>query len=305
MAIDKFIPEVWAARLTRILEPKLVVTQFVNHDYEGEIKDAGDTVHIRNFSTAGSVRDYVRNTAMAAPDRASDGEQLLLVDQAKAFYIAVDDIDDVQSDVTIMDKFLERTGRAMADAVDKYAANKYIAGALAGNVIGTVAAPQVVSNTSGAGVFSPYQFCVEARRRLAKQSVELSDLWMVINADLEALFLNDPSFITGGGGIGDANVVRNGQLGRIAGFDIVRTEAVPSATRSVDITGSDLAEETGDHATVLFGAGTYAHTWADQVIKVEAERLQGQFGDAVKGLHVFGSKVIENASYGVAHVDPA
>lgn len=305
MAIDKFIPEVWSARLTRIVEPKLVVAQFVNHDHEGEIADQGDTVHIRNFTTGGTVRDYSRNTAMAAPDRASDGEQVLTVDQAKAIYIAVDDVDAVQADLTIMDKFLERTGRNLADVLDKFAANRFIAGALAANVIGTTIAPQIVSNTAGANILSPYQFCVEARRRLAKQSVPLENLWMVVNADLEALFLNDSAFIEGGGGIGDADVVRNAKLGRIAGFDIVRTEAVPSATRSVDITGSDLAEETGDHATVLFGAGNYAHTWADQLVKTEAERLQAQFGDAIKGLHVYGSKIVENVSYGVAHVDPA
>lgn len=320
MAIDKFIPEVWAARLTRILQPKLVIGQFCNHDYEGEITDAGDTVHIRNFSTAGTIRDYSRNTAMSAPDRASDGEQVLTIDQAKAFYIAVDDVDSVQADITIMDKFLERTARALAEVLDTAAATKYLQGAAAANVIAGASLAANTLGVSGTPDYTPYSLCVEARKRLAKQSVPLDNLWMVVNADVEALFLRDPAFISGGSGIGDANVVRNGSIGRIAGFEVFVTEAVapkgavnlnPTTdaetgdTGDADVTDSGEPALTGDSLRVLFGAGTYAQTWANQTVKVEGERLQGQFGDAIKGLHVYGSKVIESESIGFAVIDPA
>src|SRR4051794_8733441 len=126
MAIDKFIPEVWSARMKRILEPRLVLAQprVMNRNWEGEVADKGDTVHIRTFTTGGTIRNYVRNTPMAAPDRAGDGELVLTVDQAKSFYIAVDDIDVVQADLTVMDKFLNRTARNLALVLDKHAAAK-------------------------------------------------------------------------------------------------------------------------------------------------------------------------------------
>lgn len=296
MAIDKFIPEVWSARLTRILEARLVMAQprVMNRNWQGDIADHGDTVHIRNFTTGGTIRDYVRNTPMAAPDRASDGETTLAVDQQKAFYIAVDDIDKAQSDLTILDKFLERTARNLALVLDSYAAAKFVAGAQASNTVGTDAAPVqiVLSGSNKTTTFTPYEFCVEARKRLNKQNAPDSDRWMVVNSDQEALFLQDPMFTNAG--LQDPAVIRQGQIGRIAGFDILRTEAI---TASAGSGGTPVANH-----KVVFGDSNYSLTWADQVVKVEAERLQGQFGDAIKGLNVFGAKIIEPASYGLAHV---
>ena len=298
MAIANFIPEVWSARLKRILEPRLVLTQprVMNRNWEGEVADKGDTVHIRTFTTGGAIRDYSRNTPMAAPDRAGDGELTLTVDQAKAFYIAVDDIDVVQADLTIMDKFLERTARNLAVVLDTFAASKFVAGAAGANTIGSDAAPVelVLSGANGTTKLTPYQFCVEARKRLQKQSTPGDDRWMVINADMEALFLQDSQFTQGGGGIGDSSVVRQGQIGRIAGFDILTTEAI---TASAGSGGTPVANH-----KVVFGDGNYSLTWADQIVKVEAERLQGEFGDALKGLNVYGAKIIEPESYGIAHV---
>lgn len=298
MAIDKFIPEVWSARLTRILEPRLIVAQprVMNRNWEGEVADKGDTVHIRNFTTGGSIRDYVRNTPLANPDRPGDGEDVLTIDQAKAFYIAVDDVDAAQADVTILDKFLERTARNLAVVLDTHAASKFVAGAAVENVIGTDAAPVelVLTGANGTTKLTPYQFAVECRKRLQKQSTPGDDRWLIVNADVEALFLQDPQFIQGGGGIGDGTVVRQGQIGRIAGFDILTTEAVPASPGSG---GTPVPNH-----KVIYGDGNYSLTWADQIVKVEAERLQGQFSDALKGLNVFGAKIIEAESYGVAHI---
>lgn len=286
MAIDKFIPEVWAARMKRILEPRLVFTQsrVMNRNWQGDIADKGDTVHIRTFTTGGAIRDYTRNTPMAAPDRAGDGELTLTVDQQKAFYIAVDDIDVVQADLTIMDKFLERTVRNLALVLDTHAASKFVAGVVPANEIGTAAVPVVVK-ADGTGDFTPYQFAVECRKRLQKQSTPGDDRWMIVDADVEAEFLLDPQFTDK---LADPSVVRQGQIGRCAGFDILTTEAVPQETNGV---------------ACVYGDSNYSLTWADQIVKVEAEKLQGEFGDALKGLNVFGAKIIEAESYGVAHVD--
>lgn len=295
MAIDKFIPEVWSARMLRLLEPRLVFAQprVMNRNWEGEVREKGDTVHIRTFTTGGTIRDYTRNTAMAAPDRAGDGELVLTVDQGKAFYIAVDDVDEAQADLSIMDKFLERTARNLAVVLDTFAASKFVAGAAGANTIGTDATP-VTIKADGTGDYTPYQFCVESRRLLQKQSTPGDDRWLIVNADIEAEFLQDPKFTEGGGGIGDAGVVRQGRLGTIAGFEVLTTEALVSSPGSG---GTPVANH-----KVVFGDGNYALTWADQVVKVEAERLQGEFSDAVKGLNVYGAKIVEAASYGLAHV---
>lgn len=296
MSIVTWKPEIWSARLLRFLLPQLVFAQprVMNRNYEGEIKGPGDTVHIRKFGTGAAIRNYVPGTAMAAPDRPGEGtDGTLIVDQFKAFYIAVDDVDAVQADIPLLDQYMQRTARNLAVVLDDFASSKFTAAVLAANTIGTDAAPVTVK-ADGTGTYTPYKFCVEARRLLQKQSTPGTDRWMVINSDLEAQFLNDSQFTQGGGGIGDAAVVRNGTLGRIAGFDVLVTESIPSSPGSG---ATPVANR-----KVIFGDGNYSLTWADQIVKTEPERLQGQFGDAVKGLSVYGAKVVEAESYGMAHV---
>lgn len=295
MAIDTFIAEVWSARLLRLLEPRLVMTQprVMNRNWEGEIADKGDTVHIRAFTTGGSIYPYTRNTQIngGTPDRPDDDSLTLLIDQAKAFYIAVDDVDKAQADLPIMDKFLARTARNLAVELDTHAADLFVAGVVEDNRIGSPDAPVTIRHDAdGVGELTPHEFCVEARKRLQKQGTPGDDRWMVVDADLEAQFLLDPQFTRN---LADVSVVRHGQIGRCAGFDILTTEAV-----SRDETSGGSPEQ---FTNIIYGDGNYSLTWADQIIKVEAERLQGEFSDAIKGLNVFGAKIIEAESYGVAH----
>lgn len=295
MSIDVFVPEFWSARLRRFLDPLLVYAQpgVMNRNWQGEIAQAGDTVHIQRIGAGGVIRDYTRNTPMAAPDRPDGTTLTLTVDQQKAFYIAVDDVDATQSNIPLLDQFARRTARNLALTLDSFAASKFVAAAAPANTIGTDATP-ITIKADGSGDYTPYKFAVECRKRLQKQSTPGDSRWMIINADIEAEFLQDPTYIE----TAQREVTRSGQIGRIAGFDVLTTEAVVSSPGSG---GSPVPNH-----KVVFGDGNYALTWADQVIKTEAERLQGEFGDAVKGLNVYGAKVIEPESYGLAHVaDPS
>lgn len=296
MSIETWKPEVWSLRLRRFLLPKLVLAQprVMNRNWEGEIQDYGDTVHLRKFGDGAEIRDYENGVAMEPPDRPGEGNDLtLVVDQQKAFYIAVDDVDAVQADIPIMDRYMERTARNLAVTLDSFAAAKFVAGALAANMIGTDEKP-ITIKADGTGDYTPYQFCVAARKALQKQSTPGVDRWMVIDAAIEAEFLEDPKLVTGGQGIGDPEVLRQGHIGRIAGFEILSTEAIPTSEGS--------GEAATPNTKVIFGDGNYSLTWADQIVKTEPERLQGQFGDAVKGLNVYGAKIIEPESYGVGAV---
>lgn len=296
MSIDTWMPEVWSLRLRRFLEPRLVFAQprVMNRNWEGEIQDHGDTVHIRKFGSGAEIRDYVPGVPMATPDRPGEGTDLtLVIDQLKAFYVAIDDVDAVQADIALMDQYMRRTARNLAVVLDNHASSRFVAGVVAANQVGTDAIP-IDIKADGTGDFTPYEFCVEAGKTLEEQSLEEGDRWMIINASVKAEFLNDPKFTEGGGGIGDATVVRQGRIGEINGFEIMQTQAVPASPGSG---GAPVANH-----KVVFGDGNYALTWADQIVKTEAERLQGEFGDAVKGLNVYGSKLVEPESFGLAHV---
>ena len=94
MALDTFIPEVWTQELLSALEKATVIAApgVVNRDYEGEIAQAGDTVHINSIGDP-TVATYTRGSTTITPEQLTTAQQSLVVDQAKYFAFLVDDID--------------------------------------------------------------------------------------------------------------------------------------------------------------------------------------------------------------------
>jgi N4-gp56 family major capsid protein len=283
MAIANFVPEVWSARLLRHLDSRLVYAQptCVNRDYEGEISQAGDTVHIQKVGAV-TAKAYTKNTDMDAPERPDGTTVPLTIDEEWYWNIAIDDVDKVQVNVPLLDRFAERAGRAMAVQVDSAVAAVMVAGA--GIDIGTSAAPKTVGNGLSDD-YTLYELAVEQRRLLDNNVAPEDGRWFVIPPDLESSALLDPNFVPAG-----ANEQRTGIIGRMAGFDILKTTAVPT----IEKTGAAPYDSWG----ILFGAGNYATTHANQILHTEAYRIEKQFGDALKGLNVWGTDVIEAASLG-------
>jgi N4-gp56 family major capsid protein len=293
MAIDQFIPEVWSARLQRHLDLTLVYGQPTcsNREWEGEISEAGDTVHINKIGDP-EIKDYDPGVDMDAPEEPDGTTQTLTVDQFKYFNVMVDDVNKAQANVNLLDRFGERAGVQMANTIDAFIGGKISAAATV-NVTGTDASPIVVK-ADGSGDLTPYELAVEMRRQLKGQEVPINDIWMVIDADLEAEMLEDEKYIAAGSEIG-AEFVRTGKIGKIAGFDVLVTQAVPTSPGSGG----------GTHVPnvkVLAGAGNYATTFAGQVTEMEAFRPERRFGDATKGLEVYGTKVLEPETVAQAHV---
>jgi hypothetical protein len=292
MSIDLFVPEIWSARLRRHLDRRLIYAQptVCNRDWEGEIAEAGDTVHIQKVGNP-TILDYVPGRDMAAAER-PDGDTLaLVVDQFRAFNVAIDDVDRAQVNVRLLDAFASRAGVGMAQVVDSYVASQMVAAATA-NVVGTDATPITVY-ADGTGDYTPYRLAVELRRLLAAQDAPLDSLWLAIGPDLEAQILLDPNYIE----TAARTETRTGQIGTIAGFDVLRTTGIPTSAGS----GSSRVP----NVKILAGAGNYSTTFADQLTKLEPYRIQQQFGDAIKGLEVYGAKVLEPETLAVAHVDSA
>lgn len=293
MSVDYFKPEIWTARLQRHLDRVLVYAQpqVCNRDYEGEIAEAGDTVHIQKIGDP-TIRSYTPGNDMNSPERPDGTTNALVVDQYKYFNVAIDDVDNAQTTPKLLDAFATRAGVKMAQTIDAFAGSVMVTAATT-NQVGTDASPIVVK-ADGTGDYTPYQLAVEMRRQLASKDAPLDSLWMAISPDVESEFLLDPRFVTIADGIGDASVVRNGTIGRVGGFDILRTTGTPSSPGSG---GSPVANH-----KVLGGAGNYATTFANQLTKMEAYRIQNQFGDAIKALEVYGAKVLEPETLVQAHV---
>lgn len=268
MAIANFIPEIWSAALLKALRNQLVYAQtgVINRDYEGEIARAGDTVHITSFADP-DVRAYTRNGSITW-DLLSDAQQTLTIDQAKYFAFKVDDIDKRQA----LPGFVEETSTGAAynlsaDA-DSFVATTIAAGVDAGNALG---ATSVAAATPG----TAYDLLVELRTKLTKTNTPTAGRWVVVPPELYAVLLKDDRFIRLDTS-GTTEGLRNAVVGRAAGFDIIEANTVPEADGAF---------------TVLAGHGI-ATTYAEQILSTEALRLETTFGDGIRGLHVYGARVV-------------
>src|SRR4051812_49370179 len=98
MALDQLTPEVWAGQLLSAYKTKLVYAQpgVCNTDYEGEIAEFGDQVHVTSVGDP-TISTYVKNTDLSTPESLTDGDSILIVDQAKSYNFYVDSIDKKQN----------------------------------------------------------------------------------------------------------------------------------------------------------------------------------------------------------------
>lgn len=282
MAITNFQPEIWAAEILVNLHNELVYagTGVINRNYEGAIAEAGDTVHITSFNDP-AVRSYTKNADITW-DLLTDSQQSLIVDQADYFAFTVDDIDKRQA----LGGFVEESGRnagyGLANETDSY-----VSGLMVTALNGGAGDLGLVAMTAAENVYD--NLLIPMRTQLNRSKAPASGRWCVVPPEVYAYLLKDLRFIDASKS-NDPGALRSGFVGRAAGFDIYESNVVPDPT-----------------------AGTYhviaghpwATTYADQIAKTEAVRLEKQFGDGLRGLHLYGAKVIRPTLMTMASVTVA
>ena len=265
MAITNFIPEVWSAAILEALRAKLVFPSLCNRDYEGDIREAGDTVHITGYNDV-TVHEYVRGKAITVDDVTDKEAAVLKIDKSDYFAFKGNDLDKTQAKADLTGKFTNSAAYNMMKNVETYISN------LMDTAVGTPAKTVSVGTPADA-----YLAVVEAGRKLDVQNVPDEGRWLVVSPDFYALLLQDSRFIEGTEA--GHNTLLNGVVGQVRGFTVVKSNNVPRKSASPD-TQSILA---GTNAAVTF---------AQQVSKVEAMRMQTDFADMVRGLDLYGAKVI-------------
>ena len=278
MAITTFIPELWSARLLYALENSHVATNLVNRNYQGQITNAGDTVHINSIGAV-TVKDYTRNSNIADPEVLTTADQTLDIDQAKYFNFQVDDVDKAQISGDIIDTAMGRSAYALADVSDAFLLKTIANGAASANKIGAKATLTALTASN------VYENIVKMRTLLDKANVPTTGRTIVVPPEVYALLLLDDRFAKSGSDSGQ-NALLNGMVGRVAGFDVFMSNNCVSGT------------DGGSGSTpyfVITAQVAAATTYAEQIIKTEAYRMEKRFADAVKGLHVYGAKVTDGS----------
>jgi len=261
--VDKFKPEIWSARLKSNLQTKLVFGDLANRDYEGEIAAAGDTVHVHNI---GRVAVAAFSGAVPVREALTDGRTTLTITEAKAFNFGVGDIDKAQTKGNLMEEAMKEAGYALANDTDKFLAGLY-GGATAGSDLALAA-------STNKGKF--YEMFVANRRKFLELDVPIDELVCVIAPWMEELLLLDPRFIQAT--VSGDGVLKNGIIGRVAGTEI-------RVSNNISVLTSTAYQ-------VLTFSGKKGVSLANQITKTEAYRPEDAFEDAVKGLHVYGGKVM-------------
>lgn len=279
MALTNFIPTVWSARLLANLQKAQVYTQagVINRDYEGEIREYGDTVKINSIGAI-AVGTYAKNTDIADPQTLTDATRSLLIDQQKYFAFQVDDIDQVQTKPKVMDEAMREAAYSLADAADQYIAGLYTE-ADAGNLIGTTAAPKTDLGTAG----KAYEYLLQLGRKLTDAKVPKEGRWVIVPTWFTGLLLLDQRFVNTGSAQAEDRI-QNAVIGRAAGFNVLESLNVPNTTET---------------EYRIVAGHPMAWSYAEQIAKVEAYRMEKRFADAMKGLHVYGAKVVRPTALAV------
>jgi N4-gp56 family major capsid protein len=271
MSINRFRPEIWSANLLVALRKALVFgsPMVVNKDYEGEISEYGDTVRITSISRP-SIGTYVPNQTNITFPELTDAQRTLVIDQAKYWSFAVDDVDKRQARGNVMPQAADEAAFALADVIDQYLASFYT-GVQTANQLGSIA---VVSGTTPTDAYD--KVLVPLKIKLDLANVPTQGRYVVIRPELHGCLLRDARFIKVNES-GTDEGLRNGHVGRAAGFDIMLSN------NCANTTGSEYVTQAGSNLALSF---------AEQINKTEALRPQSSFSDALKGLALYGAKLV-------------
>jgi hypothetical protein len=228
----------------------------------------------------------------------------LSIDKGKYFSVVVDDVDEVQADVKLMDIFTNDASEQMKIAIDgdvlqnayadAAANNKGIAaGKESGNIdLGTANAARAVSKTSVLDLILDMGQCLD------EQNVPEEGRWLVVPPWVAALIKNSDlkqAYLTGD----SVSPLRNGKLGQIDRFTLYVSNNLKKVADNAGTSGSTADDFTGFY---LMAGTRDAISFASQITNVETLRAQSTFGNIMRGLNVYGHKVVKPEALVTAYI---
>ena len=297
-----FLPSVYSKKVLNFFRKASVIEAITNTDYAGEISSFGDSVKIIKEPVI-SVSDYTRNSD-TTETRLTDQEITLVVDSAKAFKFIVDDIETNMSHVNFKEIASSSAAYALKDSYDAAVLAVMFAGLSASSpnhVLGADSATDL-----GAGVFDgsgaadigsggsetdPLDLMARMARLLDEQNVPEEGRWFVASPDFYEVLGQSSSKLLSVDFNGGQGSIRNGLVssGKLRGFDMYKSNNIAATSNAA---GKCLGGHMSSTAT------------ANTILSTEVLRDPTSFGDIVRGLHVYGAKVLRDealvgAFYGI------
>lgn len=293
-----FIPQLWSGKLNAKFYATTVFAEIANTNYEGEIKSLGDSIVINNIPSL-TIRDYKvgqnLNYEVPAPSKID-----LTIDKAKYFAFQVNDVLEHQSKPNLMSMFTDDASNQMRISIDSEiilaqmsngaAANK---GATAGVKsasynLGTDAAPITLSGSNVVDLVTAFASVLD------EQNVPDTDRYLILDPASRRTLMSSPlaqAYVTGD----DKSILRNGKIGMIDRFNVYVTNQLPAAAAGFDFLGN--AQGGAAKRRAIIAGHKSALTFASQIVKMENLQNPNDFGTLVRGLNVYGHKMIKPESW--------
>ena len=290
-----FIPEIWSGKLIENFYDATVLSAISNTDYEGEIRSYGDTVNIRT-SPEVTIREYVKGQTLQVetPDKP---KIQLLIDKGEYFACVEDDIDKVQSDINLMDTWSKDASEKMKIRIDQRVLTDLLpdisalnkggtAGAKTASFnLGTTGAPLTVTKDGATATTPVVDLIVDLGTVLDEANAPESGRFLVIPAKMANLIkkseLKDASLS------GDStSVLRNGRLGMIDRFTLY-------VSHNLNVSAGKFS---------VIAGHKMGFTFASQMTNMETLRAESTFGNIIRGLQVYGYKVVKPEALATAVV---
>ncbi|MGU3659246.1 phage major capsid protein [Methylobacterium fujisawaense] len=290
-----FIPEIWSAKLLEKFYASTVLAAISNTDYEGEITGAGDKLIIRTRPTL-TIKNYSADQPLEF-ERPSAPTVSLLIDKGKYFAAILDDVMKKQMDIDVIGMWTDDASQQMKLTIDRdmllYLLGQADAnnrGAVAGAIshslnLGATGAPvNLAARNPGTGEVDVIEYICRLGQVLDEQNIPEEGRWIVAPSWFGSYIKQ--SDLRNAGLSGDSvSTLRNGKLGMIDRFTIYISNLLPtSATATGQLAASEFP---------VFAGHRHSTTFASQITEMETIRSESTFGDIIRGLNVYGFKVLD------------
>ena len=322
-----FSPVIYSKQVQLAFRKSAVCEAITNNDYFGEIAAMGDSVKIIKEPEI-TVKAYARGTTIT-PQDLDDEDFNLIIDKANYFAFKVDDIEEAHSHVNFQSLASDRAAYRLADQFDQDVLG-YLTGYKQSAIHGTPDTVNTTVNGSkavttagsdellssmkleaddfggssgssigiraragndgavlGSGNAYPLQVIARMARKLDQQNVDSQGRWLVINPIIKEILMDEDSRLFnndfGGSGLMNGLVLNN-----LHGFRVYVSNNLPEIGTGSSTTGGTNASNYG----LIVGGHDSAVATAEQINKTETYRDPDSFADIVRGMHLYGRKIL-------------
>jgi len=309
-----FIPTLWSGKLLAKFYQNTILSEICNTDYEGELQNQGDTVRIRTAPSI-SISDYTVGQTLTY-EVPTPIFQDMQINKGKYFGVQVNDVLAYQSDMDLMNMFTEDAAKQLKIAIENEVFfNSFVTegpdSANEGGTAGEIsAAYNLGTDTAPIDEATPDNV-LDAILRMAsvldEQNVPEDGRWLVMSPFERHLLMQ--SDVAQANFMGDASsTIRTGKIGTLDRFSVYVSNLLPKGAAAKALVAGLSATSGGATLTnakarrTMIAGTNHATSFAMTINKTEPLRNQTDFGDIVRGLAVYGRKVVKPEALVVAQV---